>query len=122
MADGMSMAERIKRARIETVEVPEVGTVRIRRLSLGDLDELGKLESGMPWVTALLRRSVVDEEGQPVFGSDAEVNATDHLVLAAIRKAAMELNQFNLVEAKKNSTETDSSASNSGSETGSEKP
>ena len=79
-----SIAARLKRVVFEDREIPEVGAVRVRRLTAGEIHDLAKMTDGRESTAWTIRTCVVDEAGNPVYASDDEVWATDQQVLKAL--------------------------------------
>lgn len=117
----MKIEEVLKERRVETVNVPEVGMIPVRRLSLAQLDAIEAISDGKASNAELIRQAIVNEEGNPVFATDKEVFATDWIIVKALLDAALKVNRLDVKAAKKNLTASTSpseeaaSTSNAGS-------
>lgn len=89
--EGQSIAERLKRRRIETVEVSGVGPVRIGRVSAGkflDIVALPEEQQSAELAVACL----LDEQDRPLFGSVADFKLID---LETAKTLILQVTKFN---------------------------
>ena len=98
-----TIAEKLKRPVIVDREIPDVGGVRVRRMTAANMLELSNRPAGRETSAWLLKISVVDEHGRPVYASDEEVWATDNQTLEALTKFVMEVNRLIAKDAESNS-------------------
>jgi hypothetical protein len=93
----------------EPVEVPELGTVHIRRITLGELDTIRKetpATKDVPQTVRLLAAFIGDEQGKPVFAPDkpddvAAINSLPVKAAAEILRQGNKVNAMGEVDAKK---------------------
>jgi hypothetical protein len=97
-----SIAERLKKPRIEDREIEGIGKVRIRRLKVREMLEFAEEKDNQRSVRRMIAMCVVDENDQAVFASDEQVLDLDYIVSKALSHASLEINRLNTASAEKN--------------------
>ena len=92
--NGQSIAERIKRRRIETVDVPGVGPVRIGRVSAGKFFDITQLPVEQQ-ASELAVACLLDEQDRPLFASAADFTLIDLDTAKAMVVAVKTFNNLN---------------------------
>lgn len=101
--------------RFVNVELPDgAGSVKIRKLTLGKLRVFDEAKDNYERAKLLIRHSVYDSNGQPIFNTLEEVDSTLEMpMFKVLSEAVTSVNGLGAVEADaKNSEAATTSASN----------
>ncbi len=89
---------------ITKVNVPDVGNVNIRKLTLGKLKSFDKTADNFDRAKMLILESIVDGNSEPIFQSLEEVDSLEMPIFKALSEAVSEVNALKVGEdATKNS-------------------
>lgn len=87
----MALQDVLNRARAQKKEIPVLGEVQVRRLSAGEMLEIG--EKTRPGLHLVLT-AVQTDAGKPMFESIAQIQACDWDVVSALIDACNEVNKL----------------------------
>jgi hypothetical protein len=94
------IAARKSSAKVVEVETKELGTVRVRRLSWGEMMDAVKGDNGAPGQIA---ESIVDENDNPLYVTPEDVDKEDYGVVSVLLKVSNQVNSLSdAVDAAKN--------------------
>ncbi len=91
---------------ITKVNVPDVGNVNIRKITLGQLKGFDVAEDNYARAKMLILHSVVDGNSDPIFQSIAEVDTLEMPIFKALSEAVAEVNALKVDEAAIKNSET----------------
>jgi hypothetical protein len=90
--------EACKARRVSVVELPGIGRVNIRRLTLGQLKLFDEAKDNYERAKLLILHSIVDRNSEPIFATTDEVDQLEMPVFKALSDAVTDVNALKVDE------------------------